>query len=260
MEATTNNEQQSSIEAGPTFHPYSRLPPELKLLVWKFYFQYWSSGAHHFRLSAHPTRNGELIFRPESSGAQDASAWRERDAFGRIDIYSFDCLREFERGATAIDWECTLKTRRNHNRALIDRNTDLVTFRFTYGQTRASIAILNPSQNASIFKSATRVGLEIDYLSQGFKGTRKYLPFGCACQTLSYEWECRIPQVSRFIRYFNDLETFYVILPIIVNRGINKVIDPQFMVALQENPATWGHKATIDLFLHLDGKFRFHLR
>ncbi|KAI1280162.1 hypothetical protein F5Y07DRAFT_413320 [Xylaria sp. FL0933] len=252
MEASANNEQQPAIEAGPPFHPYSRLPPELKLLVWKFYFQYWSPGAHRFELSADPNHNRQLISRPDGSRAKDASAWRERHAFGRIDIHSFDIFLEFERRAMTVYWEYTSKSRRHYNRALIDRNTDLVTFRFHYGETRASIAILDASQNAPIFKGVIRVGLEMDYFSQGFKGQRQYLPFGCSCQTAEYQWDCRIPQICQFIRYFKDLETLYIIFPISVKSGMNKMIDPQFMVALQEDPATWGRKAAIDLFLHLD--------
>ncbi|KAI1427758.1 hypothetical protein F5Y12DRAFT_736797 [Xylaria sp. FL1777] len=217
MEAVENNtEPAPSTEAKLEFPFYPRLPPELKLMVWKYVYAYWSAGVQRVRLSIDPANPSRLVVRPDDNQKKDASTWRERRNLSQIDRYSYDYFLRFERRAKVLYKDSTprrsARAKEKCARTLVDCDTDVVTFRFNYGETRGSLSLLTIRDNLGVFAGITRIGVDVEFLEQGFKGTRKYKPFECTCTYLVHEHDspCAVA-IVRFIQFFENLKTFYVI-------------------------------------------------
>ncbi|KAI1292965.1 hypothetical protein F5Y03DRAFT_400201 [Xylaria venustula] len=200
------------------FHYYQKLPAELKLMIWAFHFKHWQSGAHRFRLTLHDTRQNRLALKPDLDQWTDVSAWRERNATARVDKYSFDAFHmELEKLPSVLSF-CQLpppgkRSKKNYGtRALVNDATDLVTFRFNYGTTRGGLNYLNLAANRGVFAGITRIGIEYSFFLQGWVRNSVYMPFQCICQvrTPNYCPKC----IVRFLRFFKDLKTFYLVFPI----------------------------------------------
>ncbi|KAI1734641.1 hypothetical protein F4680DRAFT_453799 [Xylaria scruposa] len=202
---------------------YPRLPNELKVMIWEYAFAEWSSGAHRFRLFINPQSPTKLVMRPDNDQKDDASAWRERLALAKIDSCSKYVFIKLQRKAKQRNqlkllYKDTSYSRRrrveeNGVAANICADTDLVTFRFNYGVTEASLALLSHVENKEVFTGITQVGIEVDFLLKGCVRNSKYKPF---------RFHCRHPYghhppgacqtgVVNFLRWFKDLKTVYLI-------------------------------------------------
>ncbi|KAI0965859.1 hypothetical protein F4678DRAFT_467155 [Xylaria arbuscula] len=218
-EDLANSQRTMASPQKPTeFHSYPKLPAELKLMIWACHFKKWESGAHRFRLTIDPIQRDRLALTPDKDQKDDASAWRERNATARVDKYSFDAFRmKLERLPSVHSlYQFPPAKRRglkNYGRdALVNSETDLVTFRFNYGTTRGGLNYLNLGANRDVFAGITRVGVEHEYFWRGWARDRTYKPLQCICQNPPSDHcpRCMI----RFLRYFKDLETLYLICPI----------------------------------------------
>ncbi|KAI0554869.1 hypothetical protein F4679DRAFT_240292 [Xylaria curta] len=201
---------------------YPRLPNELKVMVWEYAFVEWSSGAHRFRLLINPQSPTKLVMRPDNDQKDDASAWRERLTLAKIDScseYVFSKLQREakQRNQLKLLYKDTSYRRRrrveeNGVAANICADTDLVTFRFNYGTTQASLALLSHVENREIFAGITQVGIELDFFWNGYMKTPKYKPFGFQCAHLGFHLPgtCPVGAVN-FLRWFKDLKTIYII-------------------------------------------------
>ncbi|KAI1757522.1 hypothetical protein F4782DRAFT_546652 [Xylaria castorea] len=216
--------QLSSPTIAPAeFLPYPRLPNELKVMIWEYAFAEWSSGAHRFRLLITPQSSTKLTMRPDNDQKDDASAWRERLAFAKIDAcseYVFGRLQyeAKERNQLKLLYKDTSHNRRrrveeNGVAANIHADTDLVTFRFNYGATQASLALLNHVENREVFAGITQVGIEVEFLQRGWNSTPKYKPFRFQCThcQLFHPPEHGPKGVVNFLSWFKDLKVVYII-------------------------------------------------
>ncbi|RWA04630.1 hypothetical protein EKO27_g10473, partial [Xylaria grammica] len=175
------DEPVASVKALSEFRFYPRLPAELKLEIWVEVFKHWSSGVHCFTLTIDPDDRTRLTIQPSGYREDDSSAWRERYALARIDKYSFDGLLRFERRATTLYHDTlhrhTVRVEENGLSAVVDGKTDLITFRYQYGATRASLSFLDFSAHWDIFENITRIGVDYHYYVYGPKKRCKQKPF-----------------------------------------------------------------------------------
>ncbi|KAK5630181.1 hypothetical protein RRF57_005896 [Xylaria bambusicola] len=217
MEGSRDSLNSDSAENLATFHPYPRLPAELKLEVWKYAFEEWSNGVHRFRLFVDPARPTRLTYEPCNKEVDDVSVWRQRVGMASLDSFAFDEFRRFKATATLLHRNDTLG-RKIPGRALANPKTDLVTFRFDYGETIASLVMLDPLETSEVFKGITRIGVELEFFNRGFGRNKAYKPFYCICPdghlAGSTSKDYCFQQMFRFIRFFPDLEEFYIICPI----------------------------------------------
>lgn len=244
---------------------YRDLPAELKLMIWTLVFSQWSPGAHRFRLTQDPETKARLVMKPDNIQKRDASAWRERRALMCIDRYALDCFRKIQRGTITL-YKDTLHRHRvlveeNGAVAMVDAAADLVTFRFNYGVSAASLALLNPVANKRVFAGIEKIGVEIEFFTKGFSLTKKYKPF-------QYHRHDIYPSLTGaivdFMDNFRDLKTFYIICPAI-NKYIHRRIpasppEPQKLAPLE--PPKWEAampQSTCCLFRRLQGKFSLRL-
>ncbi|KAI3339584.1 hypothetical protein F4824DRAFT_455886 [Ustulina deusta] len=219
----TNDESASSskskTKAATEFHYYPQLPAEVKLRIWKYVFEFWSLGAHRFRLRVDPANPARLILQPTGDQKEDASAWRERHAFARVDEHSFDHFRKLRSHAATL-YRDTKKRRRvkveeNGICALVDLETDLILFRFNYGTSQSSLSLLSVRETSGVFTGITRIAVETEFMFRGFKGTQKFLPFTCICLDLDTQPKSYcVVQMVRFLRFFKNLKEFYIVYPI----------------------------------------------
>ncbi|RYC65902.1 hypothetical protein CHU98_g347 [Xylaria longipes] len=203
------------------FIHYPRLPNELKAMVWEYAFAEWSSGAHRFQLVICRESRTKLVMRPDKVQKDDASAWRERLALAKTDYCSADVFRRIQCKAEGRNQLKLLCKDRSYIRrrwvedgfaAKIHLETDLVTFRFNYGLSDASLALLSPVDNKDLFTGITQVGIEVDLIKTGyFKRNQKTRPFRCLCRHPAHHYyHCHI-EVAKFLQYFKDLKVVYII-------------------------------------------------
>ncbi|KAI0458265.1 hypothetical protein F5B21DRAFT_500527 [Xylaria acuta] len=209
---------------------YPRLPPELKIMIWEYVFEEWSSGAHRFRLTIAPEYPTKLVMRPDKDQKDDASAWRERLALAKTDGWSEDVFNTLQRKAKERNQLKLLHKDTSYSRrrrveengvaANIYPETDLVTFRFNYGATQASLAILRSVENQEVFAGITQVGIEVDFLQKGYKSTKKYKPFWFMCNHGAHNspGTC-LDGVVKFLRWFKDLKVVYLIFTLRAGDG-----------------------------------------
>ncbi|KAI0418896.1 hypothetical protein F5X98DRAFT_95919 [Xylaria grammica] len=223
------DEPVASVKALSEFHFYPLLPAEMKLEIWVEVFKHWSSGVHCFTLTIDPDDRTRLTIQPSGYREDDSSAWRERYALARIDKYSFDGLLRFERRATTLYHDTlrrhTVRVEENGLSAVVDGKTDLITFRYQYGATRASLSFLDFSAHWDIFANITRIGVDYGYFIFGPRKHCKQKPFACMCPNINHsEVNCKRSWI-RFIQAFKNLEVFYLIVPLI-RRQIRPDLDP----------------------------------
>ncbi|KAI0437851.1 hypothetical protein F4803DRAFT_555630 [Xylaria telfairii] len=228
----TKDQLPLSVMASPQFHFYPRLPNELKCKIWEQVFEEWSSGAHRFQLLNDPKSDTKLVMRPSNDQKDDVSAWRERLALSKIDACSCYVFHSRQRDASKrkrlrILYKDTAYSRRirveeNGVVAMIDTETDLVTFKFSYGTTQASLALLYSTiENKDIFAGITQVGIEMELLTKGHsKQDKKHRPFGfpCYCRFFRILGDCHCGAVD-FLRWFDDLKVVYIIFTLKTNTG-----------------------------------------
>ncbi|TRX92503.1 hypothetical protein FHL15_006670 [Xylaria flabelliformis] len=223
MDEIQKKSQPASTTMAPTeFLFYPRLPTELKIMVWKYAFAKWSSGAHRFRLLVNPQFPTSLVLRPDNDQKEDASAWRERLSLAKIDScseYVFNKLQHeaTQRNQLKLLYKDTSYSRRrrveeNGVAANICADTDLVTFRFNYGATEASLAILSRVENKKVFSGITQVGIEVELFRKGYI-SKKYKPFKFRCRDhYNYHPPRACPyEIVNFLTWFEDLEVVYII-------------------------------------------------
>ncbi|KAI0856728.1 hypothetical protein F4860DRAFT_528888 [Xylaria cubensis] len=207
---------------------YPRLPTELKVMIWEYAFAEWSSGAHRFRLLINPRSPTKLVLRPDNDQKDDASAWRERLTLAKIDSCSEYVFNKLQHEATRRNqlkllYKDTSYSRRrrveeNGVAANICADTDLVTFRFNYGATEASLALLSRVENKEVFSGITRVGIEVDFFREGHMSkSKKYKPFGFQCSGGYGGYHDAHPpgacvfEIINFLSWFKDLKVVYII-------------------------------------------------
>ncbi|KAI3318944.1 hypothetical protein HD806DRAFT_548791 [Xylariaceae sp. AK1471] len=204
-----------------TFHPYPRLPAEIKLMIWECAWEDLYPGAHSFRLTVNSKYPTKLILGPDKFQKDDASAWRERRNLAWIDRYSFHIQLKFERNAVTVYKNTTnnhtVKVEENGAVAMVHAKDDLVTFRFNYGTSLASLTLLTVDANVGTFAGITQIAIERDLLILGCKGPRKYLPFRCPCDRDIFrrhgEQACK-RGIINFLQFFKDLKVLYLIYPL----------------------------------------------
>ncbi|KAI0514688.1 hypothetical protein F5B22DRAFT_610438 [Xylaria bambusicola] len=134
-----------------------------------------------------------------------------------LDRYAFDQFLRFETTATLLHQYDT-PGRKNPDRVLFNDKTDLVTFRFDYGETIISLVMLNGLENYFFLKGITRIGVEWDFLRR-VKGSKSFQPFRCVrgeggcLHPTDHPAEICNKSVCRFLRWFRDLQEFYLICP-----------------------------------------------
>ncbi|KAI0870063.1 hypothetical protein GGS24DRAFT_511301 [Hypoxylon argillaceum] len=198
------------------FHPYPRLPTELKLKIWTHVLEDMAfRGAHRFRLFQ--DNNGQLLTAPFRDRKDDASAWRERRTISHIDHYSFAAVRIIERrGGNGVimhkDVDNSRTARREENwvTARVSQD-DLVTFKFNYGQSRAEVALLQPSLHQNKFAGITHLGIEESIFQLGHWRGWQYEPFQCYCNKPHKNRRYCNDSMIQFLRCFKDLKEFYLI-------------------------------------------------
>jgi hypothetical protein len=210
------------------FHLYPLLPAEIKLMIWELAWEELSRGAHRFKLTVNSKNPTKIILEPDKSKKDDASAWRVRRNFDRIDSYCFYVQLKFERGAVAV-YKNTAYNRKarvgqNDTVAMVHTKNDLVTFRFHYGTSLASLIFLTIGTNAETFAGITQIAIERDLLIRGFTDSRqRYLPFRCPCDRdhARHTTQVCCMGILRFFRLFKHLRAVYVIFPL-ANHHIKK--------------------------------------
>ncbi|KAI0194307.1 hypothetical protein EV127DRAFT_478294 [Xylaria flabelliformis] len=204
---------------------YPRLPTELKVMIWEYAFAEWYSGAHRFRLLINPRSPTKLVLRPDNDQKDDASAWRERLTLAKIDSCSEYVFNKLQHEATRRNqlkllYKDTSYSRRrrveeNGVAANICADTDLVTFRFNYGATEASLALLNRVENKEVFSGITRVGIEVEFFREGHMSkSKKYKPFGFQCSGGQHDTHppgACVFEIINFLAWFKDLKVVYII-------------------------------------------------
>lgn len=213
------------------FHYYPRLPRELKMEIWKIFFESRGQSAHRFRLTAATESGDRLQMEPDKIQSEDASDWREILALARVDHFSFDWLMQLRRRGLVVYKDTSFRRRKmveeNGVEALIDPERDLVTFRFNYGPSLASLRVLDLQLNQVVFQGIKYVGLELasdrDYYpiprqhihgyTRGGLVARKCNPFPCPHAQEFKRIICPSGVVD-FLRFFKDLKVVYFIVPI----------------------------------------------
>ncbi|KAJ3560212.1 hypothetical protein NPX13_g9378 [Xylaria arbuscula] len=217
MAQSLSGESVSPDEDAPTFPQYQKLPAELKLMVWRYGFKHWFKGAHRFRLFVNPKHPTRLAIEPSHKEVEDMSAWRERVRIACVDRWAY---AEFKLITKMAKYKPLHRNRglkqKFPGRPYFDPEEDLVTFKFDYGDTVASLVMLDIEDHRQVFQNIKRIGVEAEFFDKGFKKTKRYMPFRCACEIphgLDWGSIC-VNSLYNFLESFQNLEEFYIIYPI----------------------------------------------
>ncbi|KAI0148549.1 hypothetical protein GGR57DRAFT_515254 [Xylariaceae sp. FL1272] len=214
------------------FHLYPKLPMELKAMVWEFAFLELFPGAQCFKLSTKLPDVRMISVKPDNDRKGDPSAWRQVNyLLGACDIADFFQTRLVKRGLTLYHDSRGLhrvNTEENGIKANVSGQDDLIRFKFYYGDSHASLSMVESINHQPAFNGITRVGVDLEQL-RCFPGLSKqptYRPFRCLCQALGQAGnhiqlgptEYLRPNficcaaIIRFASLFRDLKSFYIIV------------------------------------------------
>ncbi|KAI1821638.1 hypothetical protein F4861DRAFT_541806 [Xylaria intraflava] len=212
-----------------TFHPYPRLPTELKLKIWAMAYEEWETGAHHFKLMPAPVGKPGLQMKTFRSKKDDDSAWRERYALSKVDKYAFDTFIRFDKERTTFRLGSNSRRRVNQEEvkevAKVDGIRDLVTFRISmenYSLSALSFDIDNIDNidGWEKFQGITHIGLENRILDgqRPMGAPLSTRVFSCICPTVGATQPLPPRVCARnfitFLRLFPDLKSFNIIVPL----------------------------------------------
>ncbi|KAJ8129038.1 hypothetical protein O1611_g4597 [Lasiodiplodia mahajangana] len=205
------------------FPQYQNLPNEIKLMIWdNFYKGIWEGGAHRFQLSPDPEDPTKLSVKPDKRKHDDASWWRHRISVCCVDEFSWDRLLQFEHPNgyfyQATNHRGRIRAERA-DRAAVGKD-DLTTFRFHFGTTQASLALLSVEKNREVFSKIANIGVEYGFAQRGWLHTKRYKPFTCPCAGNVHSPRPCDPGFVNFIRFFKNLRAFFYICPVTVDRFI----------------------------------------
>ncbi|KAI1262083.1 hypothetical protein F5Y18DRAFT_187870 [Xylariaceae sp. FL1019] len=260
---------------GPrVFHLYPNLPTELKAMVWDFAFLGLFPGAHCFKLSTGRGNGGMIVVKPDNDRKGDPSAWRQINyLFRACDIRDFFQKRLVERGLTLYQDSFSrhrVKTEENGIRANVSGQDDLIRFKFNYGDSHASISMVESIHHQPAFSGITRVGVELEQVLCFLSSNRqpKYRPFRCLCVALGQarnhiqlgpsvyvapNFIC-CGAIIRFACLFKDLKSFYIIVNLKDYRLRYTTLNiPRSKMLHKVNSNGLSTQLALDVFVHHNG-------
>lgn len=259
-EPEENSDPALSDQATPTFHSYPRLPGELKLIIWKYAFAEWSSGAHRLRLFINPIHPTRLAIEPLRKEAEDVSAWRARFRIACVDRWASKEYRLFLMKRARLLHQDEGFKQKYPARPYFNPKEDLVTFRFDYGATMASLVMLDQVETREVFKGITRIGIEAEYFLQGFKRNKSFKPFRCMCtHPRAFRRDVCCQSLCRFLEWFPDLQEVYMIWPIskgTMNLQFHDQVPQRLPRLFVPNKRSRITQAGLDAFRRLQGELR----
>lgn len=207
---------------------YELMPLELVHNTWKHAFN--SNGVHHFRLEViHSQHTGSLLqVKPweTSNSAPTISTWRQRMRIATVDRLSLDAYKTWYKemqDANAM-WiapvpfkdrtkrPSILGTTSTYSGAKVHVKNDLTVFTFT--GSNVNFLSLPRGYHQQVFQGLESIAVNWKQITTG---RSVYIPpFRCFCIPRIHGDKC--PQtMSRFVRFFPDLEDFYFIYRVTAN-------------------------------------------
>jgi len=205
--------------AAKEFHGYSKLPSELKVMIWEQVFEGLYPGAHLFRLETRSNGPRSVVMQPLNNRKKDPSTWRRTHELESIDEFS---SYVFSRNDTTVinqDTRLNRKVNAENNPAGVRVNLaeDLFIFKLCFGGSLIENLDLRSTIDTRMrdFAGITRIGFNVSYVSTGWDRSAKYKPFMCPCGSNAghHRFSCEVG-ICNFLEWFIDLETVYFIVPL----------------------------------------------
>ncbi|KAI1332292.1 hypothetical protein F5Y16DRAFT_174108 [Xylariaceae sp. FL0255] len=203
------------------FHPYPRLPVELKAMIWRHALNELSPSAHNFNLEPENKDRSKLAIKPSQSyWGRDPSAWTHIPYILRGCDIAHLFTRDLSPKGMKIYQKKNYKFEKDAQadgttkEVVIDEKKDLVKFNLRYGQSLASVVVLTNHEPQPALNGITRIGVDLPQVQTSLD--KRSRPFWCDHQTpltahSSTNHICP-SAVIRFFRLCKDLRTFYIIL------------------------------------------------
>ncbi|KAI0390495.1 hypothetical protein F5Y17DRAFT_471633 [Xylariaceae sp. FL0594] len=174
------------------FHFYTKLPPELKLMIWEQAFRDLRDrpGVHRFTLSVLKNRD-EIGLVPSRGPADDPSSWRHTPDLASVDEFS---RHVFSRKTLIIRKNAhydSRRARKNNGAGYKTHKGDLFYLNLNFGASMVEFIRLNGNVSAHMtrFSGITRIALNTFHIARGYNF--------CA-----------------FLDWFVDLKAVYFITPV----------------------------------------------